>query len=127
MLQSSRGLAYTYCNGKPAPLCSWSFWLFNKSKKVWFRLEGPALGSPIAPHFTYRGREILHGARRRAFTRGATSGGGPAAVRPICWGKHLGNGWGEGPGGTNYYLSIWTRWSWLHPAWCHPDRFEMLY
>lgn len=126
MPQSSRGFAYSYCNNRPAPICSWSFWLFNRSKRVWFRLEGPAMGSPITPRFTYCGREILH-ARCRQPDNPPGGGCAERAEPPIRWGKHLGNGWGKGPAGTNYYLSIWTRWSWLHPAWCHPDRFEILY
>ena len=126
MLQSHRGLAYTYCNDRPAPLCSWSFWLFNRSKKVWFHLEGQAVGSPIDPRFAYHGREILYdGCRSPGALPGADSGEGAAAKPPIRWGKQLGNGWWQGPAGTNYYLSIWTRWSWFHPAWCHPERFEI--
>ncbi len=118
------GVVYSYIDGVQAPPCSWSFWILHRSKKVWFHIPEQHRNSlgPVA--FAYRGRRILYSGDIAAFP---TAERAALTASSIVWGKHVGNGWGEGPEGTNYYLSIWTRWSLVHPAQCHPEWFTVSY
>jgi hypothetical protein len=45
----------------------------------------------------------------------------------VLWGEGVAHGWGVGPDHTNYYVKIWTRWSWLHPAFRSPSLFSLRY
>lgn len=118
------GLVYSYKDGRQAPVCSWPFWLLHRSKKVWFRIP-PQSRSSLGPvTFAYRGRVILYSGDLAE--RPSSERAGLMASR-IIWGKHVKNGWGNGPDRTNYYLSIWTRWSLWHPAQCHPEWFTLSY
>ncbi len=118
------GVAYSYKNGVDAPPCSWSFWLLHRSKKVWFRIPDQDRALFGAVSFAYKGHRIRFSgdiAARSPAERAALG------ASDIIWGKHVKNGWGEGPRDTNYYLSIWTRWSLVHPAQCHPEWFTVSY
>jgi hypothetical protein len=118
------GILYSYRNDAIAPTCSWSFWLLNKSKKVWFRLDERHRGRMIVPSFFYRGERIVY---RGDLEPGAINARSEVGVQTIVWGQHVSNDWGKGPQGTNYYLNLWTRWSIFQPACCHPDHFSMSY
>ncbi|KEF43375.1 MAG: hypothetical protein ER33_01120 [Cyanobium sp. CACIAM 14] len=116
------GVVYSTPGGREVAPAGLGFWLLTKSKKVWFRIDDVPYGQAFPHGFSYAGRPILHisdGADWRS-PRGM-------AVRPIRWGDHVGGGWGHGPEGTNFYLSIWTRWSLQHLAFAHPERFELHY
>lgn len=118
------GVVYTDTYGVMPPNPSLLFWLFHRSKKVWFRIPEQHRFTLAEVSFSYKGRLILYKgdiADRPMAERSAL------ASRTIVWGKRLGIGWGDGPQGTNFYLSIWTRWSLVHPAQCHPERFAMSY
>ena len=121
---SARGLVYSRPDGRPVRGRCWRFWMLQRSKKVWFRIGSTA--SPHAPLgpllFRYDGRPILHRSELAAWR--ASEGRQPP---PVIWGKYLGIGFGQGPQGTNLYLNLWTRWTWLHPEACgHPERFSVV-
>ncbi|MCP9926841.1 hypothetical protein [Cyanobium sp. CH-040] len=117
---SARGLVYSTRGNHPVLGPSWVFWYLRCSKKVWFRLPvPPGAGGPLL--FRFDGRPILHRSELAAWHAGR--GEHPM---PVVWGDRLGVGWGQGPLGTNLYLLIWTRWSWLHPRACgQPQRFSV--
>jgi hypothetical protein len=95
------------------------FWYLQHSKKVWFRIDESAVAG-LRPVFTYDGRPILH----RSEITAAHSRSHYAGRTPVMWGDFPGVGRGRGPGGTQLYLELWTRWTWLHPEACgHPERF----
>jgi len=121
-METHRGLVYSYKNDVVAPPCSWSFWMLHKSKKVWFRLEERWRGRNVEPAFYYNGRRIIHSQDLATLPLEQRK---PLESDAIVWGQHVSNGWGHGPDRTNYYLHLWTRWSVLHPAYCHPERFTM--
>ncbi len=121
-MESHRGVLYSYKNDVVAPVCSWSFWMLHKSKKVWFRLDEHESGRNVAPAFFYKGRRIIH---RQDLAALPLEQRKTLESDAILWGQHVSNGWGHGPEGTNYYLHLWTRWSLIHPAYCHPERFTM--
>lgn len=95
----------------------WWRWYGCRSKRVWFRLEpGTTLGSQsaqlpvqLSPQLRYRGRLIVQQQGLRAWL------GWPWSRRLVVWTDWPKHGWGEGPQQTNYYLCLWTRWTWLHP------------
>jgi hypothetical protein len=126
------GLLYSDKNDAVPPRCSRRFWLLQKSKKVWFRVDAhhrdrhrdSDRDRDSEAAFFYRGRRILYRGDLRAL---------PAERRKtleadsIVWGQSLAHGWGRGPNGTNHYLHLWTRWSILQPARCHPEYFTMAF
>ncbi len=118
------GLVFSDRYGHRPRSSSWSFWMLHKSKKVWFRVPDAAPGSDLQPMLLYRGRRILFGGDLADL---------PASQRQqlkresVLWGEGVAHGWGDGPDHTNYYLFIWTRWSWLHPAFRSPSRFSLRY
>ena len=102
---------------------AWGFWYLRTSKKVWFRVDRGAVEG-LQPLFTYNGRPILHWSE---LARGPAHSwqAGPA---PVAWGDYLGSNWAEGPAGTQLYLQLWTRWTWLHPEACgRPERFAVVF
>lgn len=118
------GLVFSDRYGHRPRSSSWSFWMLHKSKKVWFRVPDAAPGSDLQPMLLYRGRRILFGgdlANLSPSQRQQLMGDS------ILWGDAVAHGWGVGPDHTNYYLFIWTRWSWLHPAFRSPSRFSLRY
>ncbi len=116
------GVLYSYKNDAVPPTCSRSFWLLQKSKKVWFRLDEKVRGLAMEPGFYYRGRRILYSGDLIKFPKEKRTS---LEANSILWGQKLDNGWGRGPQGTNYYLHLWTRWSVFQPARCHPEFFSM--
>jgi hypothetical protein len=98
--------------------------MLHKSKKVWFRIKPPPPGAKIKPEFLYGNQQILHKHDIKSWPERQQS---QAKSETILWGQQLSHGWGRGPDDTTYYLDIWTRWSWLHPAQCHPERFSIRY
>lgn len=120
-MASHPGIVYSSHDNRPAPLGSLRFWMLQH-KKVWFRLEGLSLVQPGTLQFSYRGRPIRHWRDGSGGPGGQQAG----AMSPILWGDRLAWGHGVGPEGTNLYLYIWTRWSWLHPAASsHPEWFTV--
>jgi hypothetical protein len=115
------GVVYSTRSGRQAPAGALGFWLLTKSKKVWFRVDDVPYGQPFPHVFSYGGRPILHVGELPAWRPS------PGGSRPVVWGDHVSGGWGRGPEGTNFYLSIWTRWSLQHLAFAHPERFELHY
>ncbi|MDM7936070.1 MAG: hypothetical protein QUV06_01225 [Cyanobium sp. CZS 48M] len=118
------GLVFSDRDGHKPRSSSLSFWMLHKSKKVWFRVPDAAPGSDLQPMLLYRGRRILFG--------GDLANLSPSQSQrlkrdSILWGDAVAHGWGVGPEHTNYYLFIWTRWSWLHPAFRSPSRFSLRY
>jgi hypothetical protein len=120
---SARGLVYSRPDGRPVRGRCWHFWILQRSKKVWFRIDPNDSDAPLGPLlFRYDGRAILHHSELAAWQ--ASQGTHPP---PVIWGKYLGIGFGQGPEGTNLYLNLWTRWTWLHPEACgHPERFSVV-
>jgi hypothetical protein len=116
------GVVYSTPGGREAAPAGLGFWLLTKSKRVWFRVDDVPYGQPFPHGFSYAGRPILHVSDLASWQAQPR-----AASRPIVWGDHVGGGWGRGPEGTNFYLSIWTRWSLQHLAFGHPERFELHY
>lgn len=118
-LEQVRGALFSTHRDRPVVGCSWRFWYLHHSKKVWFRLAEPSV-SGLLPVFTYEGRPILHWSEVAA-SRGRSHYSG---LSPVVWGDFPGMGRGQGPLGTQLYLELWTRWTWLHPQACgHPERF----
>jgi hypothetical protein len=118
-LEHARGAGFSTHWDRSVPHCSWQFWYLQHSKKVWFRINEPAVAG-LQPVFTYDGRPILHRSQIDAVrVRSHYSG-----RSPVVWGDFPGVGLGQGPGGSQMYLELWTRWTWLHPEACgHPERF----
>ena len=118
------GLVFSDRYGHKPRSSSWSFWMLHKSKKVWFRVPDAAPGSDLQPMLLYRGRRILFGGDLADLTPSQSQ---RLKRESILWGDAVAHGWGVGPEHTNYYLFIWTRWSWLHPAFRSPSRFSLRY
>jgi hypothetical protein len=123
-MESHSGVLYSYKNDAIAPICSWSFWLLHKSKKVWFKLDERYWGMNIEPFFFYKGQRIIYRGDLRALPIEERN---TLETTAIQWGQHVSNGWGHGPEGTNYYLNLWTRWSIFQPASCNPEFFSITY
>lgn len=118
------GLVYSRPDGRPVRGRCWRFWYLQRSKRVWFRLPDTVTSSTAGAQVwlcRYNGRPILHRAESPAWiARGETG------ATPVLWGKWPELGVGLGPQGTNLYLGIWTRWSWLHPEACsRPELFSV--
>jgi hypothetical protein len=114
------GVAYSTHGRRLVTGRHWLFWYLQRSKKVWFRVEAPGAREQL--QCCYDGRPILHRSQLQAWI--AARGNQP---RPVVWGKYAGMGWGRGPRGTNLYLLLWSRWTWLHPEACgHPERFSVV-
>lgn len=118
------GLLYSYKNDTVPPRCSRSFWLLQKSKKVWFQVDEHNRYRGIEPAFFYRGRRILHRGDLRSLPPERRKS---LESNSIVWGEPIAHGWGRGPNGTNHYLHLWTRWSIFQPARCHPEYFTMTF
>lgn len=118
------GLLYTDRHGVEPALCSWVFWMFHKSKKVWFRVPESVAGEGLEPHFFYLGRRIRFAGDLAALTPDQRR---RERLTSVVWGEAVAHGWGRGPRQTNHYLYIWTRWSLLHPACGEPERFTLRY
>ncbi|MCU0528428.1 MAG: hypothetical protein MUD04_02820 [Cyanobium sp. Prado107] len=102
---------------------NWWFWYLQHSKKVWFRVD-PLPTSAEHLRFLYKGRPILHHSEVTAYGNQQPN----ASIRPVVWGDRLGIGIAEGPDGTNLYLQLWTRWTWLNPQACgRPQEFAVIY
>jgi hypothetical protein len=113
------GLVYTTRHNQPVTGRCWWFWYLQRSKRVWFRLPGGSEGQPLL--FRYDGRPILHRSELKAWQARLRD-----FSRPLLWNKWTGMGLAAGPRGTTLYLTIWTRWSWLHPEACgSPERFSV--
>ncbi|SBO42424.1 hypothetical protein [Cyanobium sp. NIES-981] len=122
-LASAQGVAYSTRHNRPVAGRDWGFWYFQTSKKVWFPVQRGGV-QELIPVFTYDGRPILHHSERRSsWTRSHPAYAGRT---PVSWGHFLGTDFSNGPGGTQLYLKLWTRWTWLHPEACgHPERFRV--
>lgn len=118
------GLLYSYKNDTVPPRCSRSFWLLQKSKKVWFLVDEQHKDRDTEPAFFYRGRRILYRGDLRSLPRERRK---RLESNSIVWGQSVAHGWGRGPNGTNHYLHLWTRWSVFQPARCHPEYFTMTF
>ncbi len=118
--QRAPGLVYSNPANRSLAGCCWRFWYLQRSKRVWFRLNSPAqAAAPLL--FRYDGRPILHRSQRAAWF--ARQGQRPA---PVVWSKWPGMGLGRGPAGSQLFLTISSRWSWLHPEACgRPERFSV--
>ncbi|MEA5442016.1 hypothetical protein [Cyanobium gracile] len=121
-MEQHPGIIYSFKNDVVAPTCSRTFWFLHKSKKVWFRLDERYRGMNIEPSFFYRGQLILYRGDLATFPMEERKS---LEATSIVWGKHVSNGWGWGPEGTNYFLNLLTRWSVFQPARCHPEYFSM--
>jgi hypothetical protein len=118
------GLLYSYKNDTVPPRCSRSFWLLQKSKKVWFLVDAKHRDKDTEAAFFYRGRRILYRGDLRDLPAERRK---TLEANSIVWGQSLAHGWGRGPDGTNHYLHLWTRWSIFQPARCHPEYFTMTF
>jgi hypothetical protein len=59
-LDHHHGLVYCYKYDTGPPHCSRSFWLLQKSKKVWFLVDEHNKGTNTVAAIFYRGRRILY-------------------------------------------------------------------
>lgn len=119
---SARGLVYSRPDGRPVRGRCWRFWVLQRSKKVWFRIGPTDSHAPLGPLlFRYDGRPILHRSELAAWRASCRR-----SPRPVVWSKWPDMGLAEGPAGTHLFLTIWSRWSWLHPEACgRPERFSV--
>lgn len=121
---AASGRLYSTPDNRPVRGRSWRFWYLQRSKRVWFRLPDTATDATTGAQAwlcRYDGRAILHRSQQAAWRRRW-----PTELRPVLWGKWPELGRAAGPEGTNLYLSIWSRWSWLHPEACgEPRRFSV--
>ncbi|MBD2551292.1 hypothetical protein H6G65_17210 [Microcystis elabens FACHB-917] len=122
-LEHVPGVAYSTHQDLPIPNCSWRYWYLQHSKKVWFQIDRRAVAG-LRPVFSHEGKLILHRSEvATARNLAHTTGRGP-----VVWGDFPSWGWGQGPGGTQLYLELWTRWTWLHPEACgHPQTFGVVF
>jgi hypothetical protein len=117
---SARGLVYSRPDGRPVRGRCWRFWFLQRSKRVWFRLGEPSewQGSLL---FRYNGRPILHRRELAAWRARRRS-----TPRPVLWDKWPELGVEDGPDDCQLCLTLWSRWSWLHPEACgRPGRFSV--
>ena len=114
------GLVYSRPDGRPVRGRCWRFWVLQRSKRVWFRLGEPsAMEAPLLA--SYEGRPILHRSELPAWRARQ-----PSAARPVLWDKWPELGVAAGPDGCQLFLTLWSRWSWLHPEACgRPERFSV--
>ncbi|MEO1001591.1 MAG: hypothetical protein AAFX65_00590 [Cyanobacteria bacterium J06638_7] len=114
------GVVYSSRGNRPVALWSWRFWYLQRSKRVWFQLDDPTSATRLLL-FRFDGRPILHRSQVAAWQ--ARHGPRPA---PVVWGKWPGVGLARGPRDCQLFLTIWSRWSWLHPRACgRPGRFSV--
>lgn len=119
LLQHARGVAFSTHRDIPIPNCSWPHWYLRQSKKVWFLIDRRSVAG-LRRVFTHEGKPILH----RSEVASSRILSFYTRRRPVVWGDYPAWGWGHGPGGTQLYLHLWTRWTWLHPEACgHPESF----
>ena len=91
-------------------------WYQQKSKRVWFFV--PTQATDL--EFRCKQKKIIYGDNI------IVSIAWPFARNHVVWIDHLDYGWGQGPIQTTFYLSLWTRWTWLHPDLLNnPDYFEV--
>ncbi|MGB5133557.1 MAG: hypothetical protein WBN89_00105 [Prochlorococcaceae cyanobacterium] len=113
-------MVYSTRDNRPVTGRCWWFWMLRRSKKVWFQISDPA--APLGPLlFRYDGRPILHCSELAAWRARCRP-----SPRPVMWRKWPEMGLAAGPEGSQLFLTLWSRWSWLHPEACgRPERFSV--